>query len=156
MTRNLLPKDYRDMEKLFSDITKEFNYPFVPRTSNYPPMNITDIYEIDTEHLNTEYLYDVEVALAGFSRDEITVNNEVISYKGHPYSSVVIRASKKDEDKDNGMTYITHGIAKRDIEQYVLIGNDDEVKAAKYEDGILKVTIRRVVQQPRQTTIEIL
>lgn len=150
MTRtNLITRDFRNMEKLFNDLSKDFSFPLVPRSSNYPPMNITNLYGGDGS-----YHYDIEVALAGFKREEISINNEVINNQGTPYKGIVIRASKSEETDSIG--YITHGIAKRDIEQYVLIGRDDVVETAKYEDGILKIAVKREIQEPKESKIEIL
>jgi molecular chaperone IbpA len=92
--------------------------------------------------------YDIEVALAGYNKKDIEVNIEegVLSIK-----------SKKEETEKNGDGEILHkGIAKRYFSKAFTIADDVEVKGAELKDGLLKVSLERIVPENKKPkTIEI-
>lgn len=125
------------LEKLFQDFftSNGTNFPLVSKSQNYPPMNVTSLDDNENGH---EY-YNIEYALAGFSRDEITVDTETIIRYGNAYNTVTVRAKKASEPK----TYMLQNIAFRDVERTVILSNRDSIIDASYVDGILTLKIER-------------
>jgi len=106
--------------------------------SNYPPHNIVK-YSDDT--------YAIEVAVAGFTKDEISVSidQDQLTIRG-----VMNRPNKGD------IEYLHRGLAARDFEQTFTLAEYMEVRGAKVADGMLQIDIQRIVPEalkPRQITI---
>ena len=97
---------------------------------------------------NDKNKYDIEIALAGYNKKDIEVNLEdgVLSIK-----------SKKEEKEDTKDGEIIHkGIAKRYFSKSFTIADDVEVKGAELKDGLLKVSLERIVPESKKArTIEI-
>jgi molecular chaperone IbpA len=112
-------------------------------SSNFPPYNIVKTGE------NT---YDVELALAGFGKDDI-----VVEYKENQLT-VKSKPNKDPADEvekyDDGM--IHRGISKRFFSKSFTIANDVEVKGAELKDGLLKISMERIIPEHKKAkTIEI-
>jgi len=106
--------------------------------TNYPPYNVVKFGEND---------YIIEMAVAGFKRDEITIEleNNVLS----------IRGVKQDQKQDTTQ-YIYHGLGARGFHRQFTLHSDLVVKDANLEDGILKVLILHVIpenKKPKQIKI---
>ncbi len=111
----------------------------VQRTTedNYPHYNIE---RLDENH------FQISVALAGFSPDEIslTVEQNVLTLEG--------RKAEKDGDK----IYLFRGISTRPFKRQFTLADHVEVKSARFEDGLLVIELAREVPEamkPRQITI---
>ena len=107
---------------------------------NYPPYNIVK---------TGDYTYNIELALAGFSKKDIDITMEegVLNIK-----SAVEATKDKDEDG-----VIHKGIAKRYFSKSFTIADDVEVKGAELKDGLLKVSLERIVpesKKPRTISIK--
>ena len=104
---------------------------------NFPPYNIVKTGE------NT---YDVELALAGFGKDDI-----VVEYKENQLT-VKSKPNKDDveevEKYDNGVLH--RGISKRFFSKSFTIANDVEVKGAELKDGLLKVSLERIIPEHKK------
>ena len=100
---------------------------------NFPPYNI--VKTGDNE-------YDVELALAGFNKKDIdvTVEDGILTIKS------IVKDSK--EDKEEGV--IHKGIAKRYFSKSFTIADDVEVKGAELKDGLLKVSLERIIPESRK------
>ena len=100
---------------------------------NYPPYNIVK---------TGDYTYNIELALAGFNKKDIDINMEdgVLNIK----SSV---EATKDKDEDG---VIHKGIAKRYFSKSFTIAEDVEVKGAELKDGLLKVSLERIVPESKK------
>ena len=96
------------------------------KESNYPAYNIA---KDEDEH------YRIELALAGFSSDEITIQTE----KG----ILTIEANKAEERG----TYIHQGIAKRGFSKMFRLAEYMKVDDAQLVDGILTVFLHREVPE---------
>jgi molecular chaperone IbpA len=110
-------------------------------TVNYPPYNI-----VETSKNN----YDIEVALAGYNKKDIDVTFE--------NGQLIIKSKKsdKDETKDKDGNTIYKGIAKRYFERSFTIADDVEVKGAELKDGLLKVSLEKIVPDAKKPrTIDI-
>lgn len=131
------------------------SFPLVPRKNNYPPLNITNYYEQGEENDgdSPELYYDIEIALAGFKREDIDIDLSSVNQHGASYKKIEINAEKTDKSSDK--TYHQQGIAERTIHQHILVAHDDEIESAKYEDGILTIKIHKATPQLKSTSIEI-
>ena len=92
--------------------------------------------------------YDIEIALAGYNKKDIEVELKegILSIK-----------SKKDEKEDTKDGEVIHkGIAKRYFSKAFTIADDVEVKGAELKDGLLRVSMERIVPEHRKAkTIDI-
>jgi molecular chaperone IbpA len=114
--------------------------------ANFPPYNIVKTGE------NT---YDVELALAGFNKNDIEVeykeNQLTVKSKKKTYD---VEQSSETTDPDHNM--IHRGISKRMFSRSFTIANDVEVKGAELKDGLLKVSLERIIPEHKKAkTIEI-
>ena len=108
---------------------------------NFPPYNIVKTGE------NT---YDVELALAGFNKKDIEVE-----YKEN---QLTVKSKKQDkqEETDEDGNVIHRGISKRMFSKSFTIANDVEVKGAELKDGLLKVSMERIIPEHKKAkTIDI-
>lgn len=103
----------------------------VTGTMNYPPYNIVKTGE-DT--------YVVEVAVAGFSKQDI----DIVLDDG--YLKISGKISEKTETQD----YIHRGIASRAFVRTFSLADDVIVKGAELVNGMLKVNLERVVPESKR------
>jgi len=109
------------------------------QNGNYPPHNVVK-YADDS--------YGIEVAVAGFSKDEITVEVD--------QDQLTIRGVK-NRLTDPTFEYLHRGLAARDFEQTFTLAEYMEVHGAKVEDGMLQIDIQRIMPEalkPRQIEIK--
>ena len=105
---------------------------------NFPPYNIVKTGE------NT---YDVELALAGFNKKDIEVE-----YKEN---MLTVKSKKQDkqEETDEDGNIIHRGISKRMFSKSFTIANDVEVKGAELKDGLLKVSMERIIPEHKKAKL---
>jgi molecular chaperone IbpA len=110
------------------------------QNGNYPPHNIVK-YSDDT--------YAIEVAVAGFAKEEVTVEVD--------QDQLTIRGVKNRPNVDAGIEYLHRGLAARDFEQTFTLAEYMEVRGAKVENGMLQIDIQRLVPdalKPRQIEVK--
>ena len=118
----------------FDDVFDHFERVFDSDVSvvNYPPYNIVK---------TGPEKYDIEVALAGYSKDDIRVD----------YSENQLTIKSVKEDKKGEEDGVLHkGIAKRFFSRTFTIADDVEVKDAELKDGLLKVSLKRIVPEGKE------
>ncbi len=109
--------------------------------NNYPPYNIIK---------TGKYTYDIQVALAGYGKKDVDVSFE---------NSILTIKSIKDEDEkevsdNDGVLH--KGIAKRMFTKSFTIADDVEIKGAELKDGLLCVSMERVIPEHKKArTIKI-
>jgi molecular chaperone IbpA len=91
--------------------------------TNYPPYNIIRVGESD---------YEIEVAVAGFSEDELDVEMQ--------NGELFVRGESKAEDTRVG-NYIHQGIAARNFTRTFALADNVEVKGAIVKNGILTIKL---------------
>ena len=112
---------------------------FFSTTSNYPPYNIVK---------TGDYTYDIELALAGFGKKDIDVN-----YADSQLTIKSIKDEKAEEDADG---VLHKGISKRQFSRTYTIADDVEVKGAELKDGLLKVSLEKIIPDSKKPrTIQI-
>jgi molecular chaperone IbpA len=102
-------------------------------TGGFPPYNIrkTD----DFKHV-------IELALAGFSKDEI----EVVLTDG----VLVIKSADLLSQTDPNEGLVHKGIAKRSFTRKFTLADDIEIKDAKLENGLLLINLEQIVPEHKK------
>ena len=142
MTKNLsIFNNLRPLTVGFDDMFDHFEHMmddsfFRGTLGNFPPYNIVKTGE------NT---YDVELALAGFSKKDIEVE-----YKEN---LLTVKSKKQEETKDEDGNVIHRGISKRMFSKSFTIANDVEVKGAELKDGLLKVSMERIIPEHKKAKL---
>ncbi len=116
----------------FDDIFDHFDSMVSMGTSNYPPYNI-----VKTDKNS----YNVEIALAGFNKKDISVEveNGILTIE-----SIKDKDTKEVEDNDG----ILHkGISKRYFKKQFTIADDVKVNGAELKDGLLKVSMEKIIPE---------
>lgn len=107
------------------------------KPSSFPPYNLIKIDE------NT---YKVEMAVAGYSKDDIDITVE---------KDQLLVSSKKFEDEETD-TVIYQGIAQRQWRQKFILGEYMEVTGATLKDGLLIITVEKnLPEEAKPKTIKI-
>jgi len=104
----------------------------------YPPYNIIK---------KSEDNYEIEVAVAGFSLDEIDVEVN--------QNQLIIKGQRKREE-DSDVEYLHRGLAYRDFEKVLTLAEHMHVGEASIKDGVLRVAITRIVPEalkPRKINV---
>lgn len=98
--------------------------------TSYPPHNIVKLSESE---------YDIEFAVAGFSRDELTIELQdgYLTLSGEHKLSV---------DRQ----YVYQGIANRQFKKQLQLGEYIEVVGARLENGILMVHVEHQLPQAKK------
>ena len=103
---------------------------------NYPPYNI---------ELLAEDRYQISLAVAGFSPDEISITAEqnVVTIEGH-------KAEKAERQ------FLYRGISTRSFKRQYSLADHVEVKGAAFDNGLLKIELVRQIPEamkPRRIAI---
>ena len=120
----------------FDDVFDHFESMFAYDTiniSNYPPYNIVK---------TGDNKYDVEVALAGFNKKDINVSVE--------NGMLTIESKTEDKSKDKDGEVIHKGISKRYFKKSFTISDDVEVKGAELKDGMLRVSMEKIIPEAKK------
>ena len=123
-------------DKMFNDM---LDRPTV--SNNYPPHNV---YKLSKDDPYSDMV--IEIALAGFSKKDIEV--EIAD------GVLTIRSVKENEEDDNNLY---RGISYRKFNRKFTLADDIIVKDAKLQDGLLNISLERVVpdeKKPRLITVK--
>ena len=109
------------------DSTERYN-------SNYPPYNICKLNDND---------YKIEVALAGYSRDDIEIELKD--------NTLTVRNKTKEKVVNNESNGVIHkGISTRQFERSFTISEDIKVKNADLKNGLLNIDLERIVPEEKK------
>ena len=138
MTKNLsVWNSLRPFSVGFDSIFEEFDRMLESPeryNSNYPPYNI---------HKLSDNNYKIEVALAGFSKEDIELELKD--------SMLTIRNKTKEKvinDESNGV--IHKGISTRQFERSFTISEDIKVKNAELKNGLLNIDLERIIPDEKK------
>ena len=98
--------------------------------SNYPPYNIKK---------KSDYLYEIELAVAGFGKKDIDVEVEG--------ESLTIRGNRP-EDASEGLVH--QGLAARSFIRKFVLSDDMEIKGAALSNGMLYIGMERLIPEHRR------
>ena len=99
-----------------------------PQTSNYPPYNLIQL----NNHEST-----LEIALAGFKKDELKVFTE--------FGKLHVQGSKEKQENDG--EYRHRGVAARSFSRVWTLSDDTEIRAVEFVDGLLVVKLGKLVPE---------
>ena len=99
-----------------------------PQTSNYPPYNLVQLSNHESR---------LEIALAGFKKDEVKVYTE--------FGKLYVEG-KKEESEDVG-EFVHKGLAQRSFQRLWTITDDTEVGSVSFDDGLLVVELKKIVPE---------
>jgi molecular chaperone IbpA len=136
--KSLLPATV-GFDRLFSTMEELDRMVGTNKAPTYPPYNIVKF---------DMYNYEIQIAVAGFSKDDISV--ETNHNKLH--------VSGVSEKSDSEVEYLHHGLAKRDFKHVFTLSDTSVVRYADVVDGILKISIENVIpeeKRPRKIPIGI-
>ena len=95
-------------------------------TSNYPPYNLIQLNNHESK---------LEIALAGFKKDELQVYTE--------FGKLYVKGRKEESENDG--TFVHKGLAQRSFERVWTVTDDTKVGSVKFEDGLLSVELKKIV-----------
>jgi len=96
-------------------------------------------YDSIFDRLNNEYLYEIELAVAGFGKKDIDV--EVAD------GIITVKSIKENSEDDD---IVHRGISYRKFEKRFSIADDIQVKGAKLENGLLTIDLERIVPEEKK------
>ena len=108
------------------------------KDSGYPPFNLIKLNETN---------YAIELAVAGFTEDELDVEVE----DGH----LVIRGTNRLVTEEGRAEYIHRGIAARDFVKRIKLAEGVEVNTAHVKNGILTVKLEQFIPEPVKQKVAI-
>jgi len=116
---------------------------------NYPPYNIKKL---------DKHKFVVELALAGFSEDELNVEFEknMLSVEGNSAKEGDYITNPQLMKKDKLCDYIHQGIANRKFKRSWTLADHVEVKGCTFENGMLNIFLEEVIpehEKPRKIEI---
>ena len=100
--------------------------------SNYPPYNIRKTGKDN---------YAIEVALAGFNKNDVEVE-----FEDNLLTVRTKQVNKADEKSDNGKI-IHKGISQRQFARSFTIAEDVKINGAELKDGLLTIACERIVPE---------
>ena len=105
------------LNRFFNETTKE----------NYPPYNIIQVNNVESR---------LEVALAGFKKKEVKVYTE--------FGKLIVEGNKEEKEDTE---FAFKGLAQRSFQRSWGISDDTEVQKVEFEDGLLTITVGKIVPE---------
>ena len=103
--------------------------------SNYPPYNI---------RRTGQDKYSIELALAGFSKNDVEVEFE------DNLLTVRTKQVDKSENKNDDGEIIHKGISQRHFARSFTIADDVKVNGAQLKDGLLTIACERIIPEHKK------
>lgn len=101
--------------------------------TSYPPYNIVK---------ETESEWRIEMALAGWSKDDIEISTE---------TNVLTIKSKAEQESDGD--FIHRGVAKRSFTKTFNIADDVEIGDITHENGLLNIKLTKIVPESQKRKV---
>ena len=141
MTRNLsVWNSLRPFSVGFDSMFEEFDRMLESTeryNSNYPPYNIHKLSETD---------YKIEIALAGYSKDDIELELKE--------NTLTVRNKTKEKVINENCNGVIHkGISTRHFERSFTISEDIKVKNAELKNGLLNIDLERIIPEEKKSRL---
>ena len=94
--------------------------------ASYPPYNVVRLSE-DT--------YRIELAVAGFTQDELTIESE--------QNRLTVTGHIEDKTANDEVDYLHRGIAERGFERRFQLADQVHVESADLANGLLSISLKR-------------
>jgi len=117
-----ITKNSIGLDNYFDDFFK------IQTPSNYPPYNLVQLNNHESR---------LEVALAGFKKDEVKVYTE--------FGKLHVEGNK--EEKETDVEYTHRGLAQRSFTRTWQLSDDCEVRQVVFADGLLSIELGKVVPE---------
>ena len=114
-------------DRMFDNLTRYMDNNV--QSTGFPPYNI---------HKGGDYSYTIEMALAGFSKDDIEV--EVTE------NTLSVRSDGKKDTDDS----VYRGISFRRFDRKFTLADDIVVNGASLENGMLTIDLERVIPEEKK------
>lgn len=98
-------------------------------TNNYPPYNVARL---------QENLYEIEMAVTGFEKDEIKVTVE---------QNELTIVGQRNKDDDVTVEFLHRGLALRDFERKFTLAEHMKIVSAQIKNGVLQIRIERIIPE---------
>ena len=124
-------------DRVFDQLQNYAEHNLIPYNTGFPPYNIRK---------GGDYTFVIEMALAGFSKEDIEVELED--------GLLTVRSIKENDENDSD---IYRGISYRKFNRKFTLSDDIVVNDASLENGMLKIDLERIVpdaKKPRKITIK--
>jgi len=112
----------------FDSMFEDFEHRFANQLKdNYPPYNIVK---------HDDATYEIEIAVTGFAKDEVTVEID--------QNQLIVKGIR---DKSNDVTaeFLHRGLAFRDFTRSWTLAEHMEVGEGKIKNGVLTIELKRIV-----------
>lgn len=128
-----LGKSLIGYDDMFDRISK-FHDEVAKNIPNYPPYNIKK---------TDENTYVIEMAVAGFGKQDIEVNvaGDTLTIKGN---------AKQDTDEEDTHMFFHQGLAMRPFTRVFNLNDNVEVKNAEMLNGILKIALEHIIPEHKK------
>jgi len=150
MTINKLPSIFNQLRPVsvgFDNIFDHFENMFDANDEFFrTPTSTFPFYNIVKTGSTT---YNIEVALAGYTKKDIKVD--------YADNLLTIKSVKEVKDSKESNGVIHRGIAKRYFSKAFTIADDVEIKGAELKDGLLKVSLNKILpdaKKPRSIEVK--
>ena len=100
-------------------------------TSNYPPYNLVTVSNVESR---------LELALAGFKKKQVNVYTQD--------GKLFVEGQREDGETET--EYVHRGVAQRSFTRAWTLSDETEVRSVTFEDGLLSITLGRIVPQHQQ------
>ena len=132
---------FNHFERIFDQADQPWSIP------NYPPYNIVK---------TGSATYDIELALAGYGKEDISVEFADGLLNVRSAKPEYINTSKEPnyKPKTSEAKKAQHiGIAKRFFSKVFTIADDVEIKGAELKDGLLKISLEKIIPEGKKAKI---
>jgi molecular chaperone IbpA len=113
-------------DRIFDDMERRFSNQI---SNNYPPYNVAKL---------QENLYEIEMAVTGFEKDEIKVTVE---------QNELTIIGERDKNDDVTVEFLHRGLALRDFERKFTLAEHMKIVSATIKNGILQIRIERKIPE---------
>jgi HSP20 family molecular chaperone IbpA len=100
-------------------------------TAKYPPYNLVSVNTVESR---------LELALAGFKKKEVFVYTQD--------GKLFVEGQKEDQETETN--YVHKGVAQRSFTRSWTLSEDTEVRSVTFEDGLLSITLGKIVPEAHQ------
>jgi len=124
---NALSKALVGFDQIFNDMERRFANQI---SNNYPPYNVAKL---------QENLYEIEIAVTGFEKDEVKVTVE--------QNELTIVGERDRSKPEVTVEFLHRGLALRDFERTFALAEHMKIVSATIKNGILQIRIERIVPE---------
>ena len=123
---NALNRALLGFDTMFNDFENRFGNQL---KDNYPPYNIVK---------HDDSTYEIEIAVTGFAKDEVTVEID---------QNQLIVKGVRSKDNDVTAEFLNRGLAFRDFTRSWTLAEHMEVGEGTIKNGVLTIELKRIVPE---------